>query len=135
MNNEYVVWLLIVALAVGAWLFWLVQGRLPREDEDLRADERAAEAAWISQVLASEAEPLTPERVADVLELHRRYLAGPALDMPPLRSAPPEAVGSPTHATAASEPAQRTPAAPTRLLHDRQDPRREPAEADVRQPG
>jgi hypothetical protein len=135
MNTEYVVWLLVVALAVGGWLFWLVQGRLPREDDDLLADERAAEAAWIDQVLASEGEAVGAERVAAVLELHRRYLAGQPMEMPPVGSTTADAGRPAAAVTATAEPVTRPATPPTRPIHDRHDPRREPAEADVRQPG
>jgi hypothetical protein len=135
MNNEYLVWLLVLGLAVAGWVLWLVQGRLPRGEADVFDDERALEADWISQQLAAQGEPVAPERVELVLEAHRHYLAGPVPDLsageprpepetapsaPPARALPPEAAPrSGRHAT----PVQR------------HDARREAPEADVRQAG
>lgn len=129
MNNEYLVWLLILGLAVAGWVLWLVQGRLPRDEADVLADEQSVEADWIGRQLAAQGEPLAPERIELVLEAHRQYLAGPPADL--------------------TEPAEAAPAAPTPGLPaerprrsgrhatpvQRHDTRREASEADVGQAG
>jgi len=120
MNNDYLVWLLILGLAVAGWLLWLVQGRLPREETDLLADERALEADWISRQLDELGEPVAPERVELVLEAHQRYLSGPPLDMPEASAA--------ISTTARASGRDATPV-------QRHDARREAPEADVGQAG
>jgi hypothetical protein len=128
MNNEYLVWLIVLALAVSGWVLWLVQGRLPREEDDLLAQERTAEADWISQQLAEQGEPVAPERVELVLEAHRHYLAGPPLELPDVAdTAPVDVAASARVASVASRTDPRPSAA--------QDGRREAVEPDAGQAG
>jgi hypothetical protein len=70
-------WLLIVGLAAGGALAWLVLADLRRREEDLGARDRAEEAGWIAGALASEGRPLPVEAIEDVLALHRWYLQEP----------------------------------------------------------
>jgi hypothetical protein len=74
MNAEFNWWLLIVGLVVGAGLVWLVIADWSRREEDLSADERSAESAWIAQVLHDRGEGLDPAAAEEVLALHRAYL-------------------------------------------------------------
>jgi hypothetical protein len=86
-------WLFFVGLALGVAGYWLVSGRVQRADDDLAADERANEAAWISRTVASWGGEAPADLVAQVLDLHRRYLGGatpllapeepPPVDEPP----------------------------------------------------
>ena len=71
-------WLFFVGLALGVAGYWLVSGRVQRADDDLAADERANEAAWISRTVASWGGEAPADLVAQVLDLHRRYLGGAA---------------------------------------------------------
>jgi len=71
-------WLFFVGLALGVAGYWLISGRVQRADDDLAADERANEAAWISRTVASWGGEAPADLVAQVLDLHRRYLAGAA---------------------------------------------------------
>jgi hypothetical protein len=80
MNDQFAWWLLILGIAIGVGLVWLVTGRLPREDADVDDDERALEAAWISRTIAASGGEAPEPLVEEILELHRRYLAGPAFD-------------------------------------------------------
>ena len=80
MNDQFAWWLLILGIAIGVGLVWLVTGRLPREDADVDDDERALEAAWISRTIAAAGGAAPEPLVEEILELHRRYLAGPAFD-------------------------------------------------------
>jgi hypothetical protein len=82
MNAEFNWWLLIVGLVLGAALTWLVMADLTRRDADVDAAEQAGEERWISTILTESGLPITPERVADVLRLHRDYLAAPPPDEP-----------------------------------------------------
>lgn len=75
MNAEFNWWLLIVGLAVGAGLIWLVLLDARRHDDEIDAAERAVEAGWISSILAQEGSPLSPASVERVLALHAEYLA------------------------------------------------------------
>jgi len=82
MNAEFNWWLLIVGLVLGAALTWLVMADLTRRDEDVDAAEQAGEARWIATVLTDSGRPVTPDRVDEVLRLHRDYLAVPPPDDP-----------------------------------------------------
>ena len=82
MNDEFQWWLLVVGLAVGAALVWLLIGVLPRRDEDVTDPERSREAEWISAVVEGRGGVAPALLVEEVLELHREYLRGPALQAP-----------------------------------------------------
>jgi hypothetical protein len=125
-NDEYVVWLLVAALVVVAALVWFLYGRLPRQEDDVSADELAAEATWISDALAEAGTGVDPDAVEHVLRLHRRYLAGV---VPPREPGDPgwpvpDVVPVPAPDLGADDPP---------VEHD--GPRSEAPEADVRQPG
>lgn len=79
MTEQYIVWALIVGIALGAALYWFAFGRLPRHSEDISVAERAAEAAWISQTISERGGFAPTDLVDEVLELHAEYLVGPAL--------------------------------------------------------
>jgi hypothetical protein len=82
MNAEFNWWLLIVGLVVGAALTWLVMADLTRRDADVDAAEQASEARWIATILTDSGRPIAPDRVDEVLRLHRDYLAAPPPDDP-----------------------------------------------------
>jgi hypothetical protein len=83
MNDGYAWWLVIVGIAIGIALAWLVAGRLRRHDDDVDEDERIAEADWISRTLASTGTNAPVPLVEQVLELHATYLeSGTALNPP-----------------------------------------------------
>ncbi|HXR27918.1 MAG TPA: hypothetical protein VN771_08625 [Candidatus Baltobacteraceae bacterium] len=83
-------WLFFVGLALGVAGYWLVSGRVQRADDDLAADERANEASWISRTVASWGGEAPADLVAQVLELHRRYLGGAAPLLAPDEPPPPD---------------------------------------------
>jgi|EndMetStandDraft_8_1072994.scaffolds.fasta_scaffold875029_2 hypothetical protein len=83
MNDGYAWWLVIVGIAIGIALAWLVAGRLPRREDDVDEDERIAEADWISQALASSGTNAPVPLVEQVLDLHARYLASGTALTPP----------------------------------------------------
>ena len=91
-------WLFFVGLALGVAAYWLVSGRMQRADDDLAADERANEAAWISRTVASWGGEAPADLVAQVLDLHRRYLGGAAPllapEEPPPADVPPDGAAS-----------------------------------------
>jgi hypothetical protein len=74
--NVFDAWLIIVGLAIGAGLAWLVMLDLRRRDDDLAAGESRAEAGWIADTLRSREIAADAEAVEEVLHLHRAYLAG-----------------------------------------------------------
>jgi hypothetical protein len=74
--NVFDVWLIIVGLAIGAGLAWLVMLDLRRRDDDIAASESRAEAGWIADTLRSREIAADAEAVEEVLRLHRAYLAG-----------------------------------------------------------
>ncbi|HTG41436.1 MAG TPA: hypothetical protein VK697_07455 [Methylomirabilota bacterium] len=107
MNAEFNWWLLIVGLVVGAALTWLVMADLTRRDADVDAAEQAGEARWIATILTDSGQPIGPDRVEEVLRLHRDYLAAPPPDDPVLLADEDDATD---HAPAAAAP----PTAPIR---------------------
>ena len=149
MNDEYVVWLLVAALAGVAALLWFLYGRIPREEDDVAGAELAAEAVWISDTLAEAGTTVDADAVENVLRLHRRYLAGavpprepgdPGWDLPEAPHEGPElAPVCPAPAVAPRTRIAPQPVAAPSVAHDaameRDGPRRESPEANLRQPG
>lgn len=82
MNDEYQWWLAALLASGGVTLLWLLYGKLPRREEDVEAEERLAEARWISERLEETGESAPRELVEQVLELHRAYLVEPPPDAP-----------------------------------------------------
>ena len=82
MNDSFQWWLVIVGIAIGVGLAWIVMGRLARRDDDVSDEERRVEAAWISRSIASYGGVAPAPLVEEILEPHRHYLEGPALDVP-----------------------------------------------------
>jgi hypothetical protein len=82
MNAEFNWWLLIVGLVIGAALTWLVMSESVRREVDVVETEQRSEARWISAILSGASRPLPPERVEEILRLHREYLAAPPPDDP-----------------------------------------------------
>ena len=74
--NVFDAWLIVVGLAIGAGLAWLVMFDLRRRDDDIAAREMHSEATWIAETLRSRDVTADPEAVEEVLRLHRAYLAG-----------------------------------------------------------
>lgn len=121
MNAEFNWWLLIVGLVLGAALTWLVMAETVRREVDVTEKEQRAEAAWIAALLTRSGRQATPERVEEILRLHREYLAAPPPDdadesgagsMPaaPLPVAPPSPTPSPAHPTSELRPDEPTQA-------------------------
>lgn len=76
MNAEFNWWLLILGLAAGAGIAWLVLADLARRDEDLTERERATEVERIMETMAADGWPTAPETIARVLDVHYRIVAG-----------------------------------------------------------
>ena len=74
MNDEYAWWFLVVGLAVGGALVWLVRGQMARQEDDVAEEERAPEAEWISRTVERAGGIAPADLVAQVLSLHRSYL-------------------------------------------------------------
>lgn len=105
---EFNVWLLIVGLAAGAVVTWLVVGTISRNDDDLAAEERASEAAWIAQTIEEHGGRAPLTLVDQILTLHRRYLkGGPGVPQPGMESAATTAepeIGQPPGPKASARP-------------------------------
>jgi hypothetical protein len=98
--TEFQWWVLIAGLAVGGTVVALMTMSIPRGDDDLAADERAAEATFIAAHLSAEGGGVDPTTVERVLEAHREYLGLPVPDaIVPAEAVPPEAA-SPAAASA-----------------------------------
>jgi len=81
--EQYLIWVLLVGIALGAAGAWFVIGRLPRRSEDINPPELAAEAQWISDTINQRGGVAPVALVEEVLELHLDYLAGEPLQMDP----------------------------------------------------
>ena len=99
MNAEFNWWLLIVGLVLGASLTWLVMSESVRRDIDVSESEAHSESRWIATVMSGAGKAMPPERVEDVLRLHREYLAAPPPDDPGAPSAAPPVVPVPVPVT------------------------------------
>ncbi len=102
--DDWVLWLLLVGLIVGAVITWLLLVRLPREDADVDADERRSEAAWIAASIDQRGGIAPIPFVEEVLDLHSAYLHAPRLSAPAMRPPVPPASRPPV------PPATRPPA-------------------------
>ena len=74
MPEQYIGWALVVGLAIGGALVWFAVGRLPRSGEEIPADERAAEADWITRTIGERGGAVSRDIVDEVLQLHVEYL-------------------------------------------------------------
>ena len=80
---EFNLWLLIVGIAAGAAVMWLVIGTLARNDDEESAEERELEAAWIADTIEQHGGRAPATLVEQILALHRRYLqGGPGIPVP-----------------------------------------------------
>jgi cyanate permease len=75
MNDGYAWWLVIVGIAIGIALVWLVLVRLPRSEDDIDAAELSAEASWIGRTIEAYGGIAPQALVEEVLELHHAWLA------------------------------------------------------------
>ena len=80
---EFNLWLLILGIAAGAAVMWLVIGTLARRDDEVDAAERGPEAGWITRTIEDYGGRAPVELVEQILALHRRYLqGGPGVPLP-----------------------------------------------------
>ena len=75
MISEFNWWLLLLGLAVGGGLTWLVLAETRRREQDLQEQDLADEAVWLEERLAEEGRPLSADTIERVVQLHREYLA------------------------------------------------------------
>jgi hypothetical protein len=81
MSDPFTFWVFLAVLGGTAAVIWLLTGTVMRQEDDLEADERAAEAAWISATIEGAGGDVPETVIEQVLELHRHYLAGSAADV------------------------------------------------------
>jgi hypothetical protein len=74
MTEQYIGWALVLGLVIGGALVWFAVGRIPRSGEEVPAEERAAEAGWISRTIAERGGEAPEDLVREVLELHVEFL-------------------------------------------------------------
>jgi hypothetical protein len=112
MNDAWGWWLFFVGLGLGVAVYWLMAGRMRRTEEDLADDERAAEAGWISELIAQGGGEVPVKLVDQILELHRRYLDGDGPSLAPDEASQPsgDGPGPGRRTTVAAEPAAPDPA-------------------------
>ncbi len=78
MSTDFNWWLLILGVAVGAALAWLILADSNRREAELTEEELTAEAGWIARTL--NVSSLETDMVERVLRSHRRYLGFPPPD-------------------------------------------------------
>jgi hypothetical protein len=76
---EFNLWLLILGIAAGAAVTWVVIGTIARNDDEVAAEEQAAEAEWIAGTIEEHGGRAPTQLVTQILALHRRYLHGGAV--------------------------------------------------------
>lgn len=80
---EFNLWLLIVGIAAGAAVTWLIIGTVSRSDDEIARAEQATEAVWIAQIIEEHGGRAPVALVEQILELHRRYRrGGPGVPVP-----------------------------------------------------
>jgi hypothetical protein len=133
---EFNVWLLIVGLAAGAAVTWLVVGTIARNDDDIAAEERATEAAWIARTIAEHGGRAPLKLVDQILTLHRRYLkGGPGVPQPGSEPAAPPPEPAAPEAPTPRPDVEQADAPATRPRPERQSPRaRRPSRAAQPEP-
>jgi hypothetical protein len=82
MNDGFAWWLVILGVAVGVAVVWLVMARLPRTEDDVDEQELVREADWISRTINAYGGVAPQALVEEVLELHRQYLSGSVMEPP-----------------------------------------------------
>ncbi|CAN5757135.1 hypothetical protein BH23CHL7_BH23CHL7_09930 [soil metagenome] len=83
MVEQYLIWALLVGMAIGAAAMWFALGRLPRRADDVSLPEIAAEAEWISASIEGRGGVAPAPLVEEVLELHVEYVSGEPLEVEP----------------------------------------------------
>lgn len=76
---EFNLWLLVLGIAAGAAVTWVVIGTIARNDDEVATEEQAAEAEWIAGTIEEHGGRAPTQLVAQILALHRRYLQGGAV--------------------------------------------------------
>jgi hypothetical protein len=76
MSDPFAFWVFLALLGGAVAVIWLLTGRVMRQEDDLEADERSVEAAWISTTIEGAGGDVPEAVIEQVLELHRRYLEG-----------------------------------------------------------
>jgi hypothetical protein len=79
MGDGFNWWLLLLGVAGGALLTWLVLADSTRRDKEISDDELVAEAGWIARNAGSAA--IDAGVAEEVLRAHRRYLGFPPPDV------------------------------------------------------
>jgi hypothetical protein len=88
MIEGWVLWLLLVGLAIGAAATWVLMVRLPREEDDIGLAERHSEATWIATTIERHGGVAPPSFVEEVLDLHQAYLSAPRVSTAPMPPPP-----------------------------------------------
>lgn len=86
MVEQYLIWVLLLGIALGAAGTWFVIGRLPRRTDDISAPELVAESEWISQTIDQRGGAAPVPLVEEVLELHVEYIGGEPFDLEPVQA-------------------------------------------------
>ena len=74
MMEGWMLWLLLVGLAVGVAATGVLLVRLPRDEGDVGSYERRSEAAWIAGTIERHGGVAPASFVEEVLDLHEAYL-------------------------------------------------------------
>jgi len=111
MMEGWMVWLLLVGLAVGVAATGVLLVRLPRDEGDVGSYERRTEAAWIAGTIERHGGVAPASFVEEVLDLHQAYLRSSRVPAgTQLPSTPPPGAAPPPSAPPGAAPSQ--PGAP-----------------------
>ena len=78
MSGDFNWWLLVLGVAIGGALAWLILADSNRHEAEVTEEELTAEAGWIARTMNVAA--LDTDTVERVLRAHRRYLGFPPPD-------------------------------------------------------
>jgi hypothetical protein len=93
MIDAWALWLLLVGLVAGVAVTGVLLWRLPRREDDLPAEERRVEAAWIGAVIERHGGSAPVSFVEEVLDLHQAYLRTARPPGPPAGAEVPPVAG------------------------------------------
>ena len=126
MNDGWMLWLILVGLAIGVISSWLLLVRLPRDEEDSTSEQRRHEAEWISRTIERYGGVAPTSLVEEVLDLHQAYMREPHSPRAPYPTDDEPSMTATSPPAGPPQPAQQLPTDPRPPQHQRPSPRQVP---------